>query len=145
MPEPTVLQITATVTVPLAELTFRASRSGGPGGQHVNTSSTRIELWWDVARTASLDAEQRARVRARLATRLTEEGLLRIVVSETRSQAQNRQRAIGRFEELLAAALAVVKRRKPTRPSRAAKERRLTDKKQQSARKQQRRRPRGDE
>jgi ribosome-associated protein len=145
MSDATRLQITPAVAIPLAELSFRATRSGGPGGQHVNTSSTRIELWWDVARSPSLSEEQRGRVRARLATRLTEEGLLRIVVSETRSQAQNRERAIGRFEELLAAALVVAKRRKPTRPSRAAKERRLTEKKQQSARKQQRRRPGGEE
>lgn len=145
MPDLNLLQVTPTVAIPLAELSFRATRSGGPGGQHVNTSSTRIELWWDVAGSPSLDSEQRERVRARLASRLTDDGLLRIVVSETRSQAQNRERAIGRFEELLAAALVPPKRRKATRPPRAAKERRLSDKKQQSVRKQQRRPPRGDE
>jgi ribosome-associated protein len=145
MPEPTAIPITPTVAVPLAELSFRASRSGGPGGQHVNTASTRIELWWNAASSPSLSEDQRDRVRARLATRLTADGLLRIVASETRSQAQNRELAIERFREVLARALAVTKRRKPTRPSRAAKERRLTEKKQRGARKRERRLPRGED
>jgi ribosome-associated protein len=111
----------------------------------VNTSSTRIELWWDARASPSLREDQRAQVLARLSTRLTAEGLLRIVASETRSQAQNREVAIERFTELLARALAVIKRRKPTRPSKAAKERRLTAKKQRGARKRERRPPRGEE
>jgi ribosome-associated protein len=145
MTEPAAIRVTPTVTIPLAELSFRATRSGGPGGQHVNTSSTRIELWWDARQSPSLREDQRAQVLARLATRLTADGLLRIVASETRSQAQNRELAIERFQEVLARALAVTKRRKPTRPSRAAKERRLTEKKQRGARKRERRLPRGEE
>lgn len=142
MPEPAAIPITPMVAIPLAELAFRASRSGGPGGQHVNTSSTRVELWWDAGRSPSLSEEQRARVRARLATRVTADGLLRIVASDTRSQARNRELAIARFQEVLARALAVTKRRKATRPSRAARERRLTEKKQRGARKRERRPPR---
>jgi ribosome-associated protein len=145
MTEPAAIRVTPTVTIPLAELSFRASRSGGPGGQHVNTSSTRIELWWDAQSSPSLGDTQRAQVLARLSTRLTADGLLRIVASETRSQAQNRELAIERFQEVLARALAVTKRRKATRPSRAAKERRLAAKKQRGARKRERRPPRGED
>jgi ribosome-associated protein len=135
------LRITPAITIPLAELTFRASRSGGPGGQHVNTSSTRVELWWDAAQSPSLSLEERARVRLRLANRLTEAGQLRIVSAATRSQARNRALAIKRFQETLARALTVPKRRRPTRPSRSAKERRLVEKRKQSERKRERRRP----
>ncbi len=145
MTEPAAIQVTPAVAIPLAELSFRATRSGGPGGQHVNTSSTRIELWWNAAGSPSLTEAQRAWVRSRLATRLTDDGMLRIVASETRSQTQNRELAIERFQEVLARALAVPKRRKPTRPSRAAKERRLTEKKQRGARKRERRRPPGED
>jgi ribosome-associated protein len=145
MTEPAAIRVTPTVAIPFAELSFRASRSGGPGGQHVNTSSTRIELWWDARSSPSLREDQRTQVLARLSTRLTADGLLRVVASETRSQAQNRELAIERFQEVLARALAVAKRRKATRPSRAAKERRLTAKKQRGARKRERRPPRGED
>lgn len=145
MTEPAALRVAPTVAIPLAELSFRATRSGGPGGQHVNTSSTRIELWWDARTSPSLREDQRSQVLARLATRLTADGLLRIVASETRSQAQNRELALERFREVLARALAVTKRRKATRPSRAAKERRLTEKKQRGARKRERRPPGGED
>lgn len=133
------------VAIPLAELAFRASRSGGPGGQHVNTSSTRVELWWDAGRSPSLTSDQRALVLERLGHRLTEDGMLRLVAGTTRSQAQNKEETIERFRMLLARALTPVKRRKPTRPGRAAKERRLAQKRQQSERKARRRPPRGDE
>jgi ribosome-associated protein len=140
-----VVPILPGVSIPLAELSFRASRSGGPGGQHVNTSSTRVELWWDAVRSPSLSADQRALVLERLGSRLTDEGLLRLVAGTTRSQAQNKEETIERFRALLARALTPVKRRKPTRPGRAAKERRLTLKRQQSERKARRRPPRADE
>lgn len=133
--------INPTLSIPLSELTFRASRSGGPGGQHVNTSSTRVELWWDCARSQSLSAEQRAIARARLANRLGADGWLRIVSSATRSQARNKDAAITRFQDVLRRALAVPKRRRPTRQPRAVKERRLADKRKQSERKRERRRP----
>ncbi len=140
-----VVEIRPGVAIPLAELSFKASRSGGPGGQHVNTSSTRVELWWDAARSPSLSPNQRALALERLKHRLTEEGLLRLVAGTSRSQAQNKEETITRFQELLGRALTPVKRRKPTRPGRAAKERRLTEKRQQSERKSRRRPPRGDE
>jgi ribosome-associated protein len=141
MPDDSRIVIAAGVTIPVAELEFRASRSGGPGGQHVNTSSTRIELWWNAARSPSLTAGQRERVLSRLRSRLTEDGELRVVASDTRSQARNRALTIERFQALLAKALAVRKRRKPTRPPRAARERRLAEKRKQSERKRRRQTP----
>jgi ribosome-associated protein len=133
------------VAIPLAELSFRASRSGGPGGQHVNTSSTRIELWWDAVRSPSLNADQRTLMMERMANRLTEDGLLRLVAATTRSQTRNKEETIERFRQLLARALTPVKRRKPTKPGRAAKERRLDEKRVQSERKARRRPPGGDD
>lgn len=132
MSDDSVVQINDGLWIPRAELDFRASRSGGPGGQHVNTSSTRIELLWDVGATPSLSDEQRARVREKLANRINTEGVLLIAASEHRSQSQNREAAVARFAELVAAALVVPKRRRKTRMPRAAKEARLQEKKQRS-------------
>lgn len=132
MTPPNVLQITPAVSLPLSELEYRASRSGGPGGQHVNTSSTRIEVVWDIAASPSLDEAQRARLLARLATRLDSTGRLRLVSSGSRSQLQNREEVTERLRTMVAAALAVPKPRKRTKPSRAAKARRLEAKRRRS-------------
>ena len=126
------LRITETVSVPRAELDFRASRSGGPGGQHVNTSSTRVELVWDVANSPSLTEQQRARVLEKLSNRINAEGQLLLADSGSRSQHQNREAVVERFVQIVAEALHVPKRRKRTRPPKAAKERRLKAKKQRS-------------
>lgn len=139
------LEITPALLLPVSELDYRATRSGGPGGQHVNTSSTRIELWWDIAGSPSLTEEQRARLLHRLATRLDGEGRLRIVASESRSQLRNREAAAARLREIVASALAVAKPRKRTRPSRAAKAARLEAKRRRSATKRERRPPRHDD
>jgi ribosome-associated protein len=139
------IAVTPTVAIPVTELEFRASRSGGPGGQHVNRSSTRVELWWNAAQSPSLSPDERALALSRLRSRLTEDGALRIVASETRSQTRNRTLAIERFRQVLAQALAVRKRRRPTRPTRAARERRLADKRKQSERKRRRRTPEGED
>jgi ribosome-associated protein len=136
------LEITPHLLLPLSELDYHATRSGGPGGQHVNTSSTRIEVWWDVSASPTLTDEQRARLLDRLATRLDGEGRLRIVASESRSQLRNREAATERLREIVAAALAVAKPRKRTKPSRAAKAARLESKRRRSATKRDRRRPR---
>jgi ribosome-associated protein len=142
MTQPQQLEINDRVSIPLSELSFSASRSGGPGGQHVNTSSTRIELWWDLAASPSLDDESRARVSSRLASRLVDDGrLLRLVSSGSRSQAQNRAEVIERFQTVLAAALREVKPRKRTRPTKASKEQRLQGKRHRGETKRQRRRP----
>jgi ribosome-associated protein len=139
------LEITADLVLPLSELDYRATRSGGPGGQHVNTSSTRIELWWDIRASPALNDEQRTRLLARLAARLDSEGRLRIVASESRSQLRNREAATARLREVVAAALAVAKPRKRTRPSRAAKAARVDAKRRRSATKRDRRTPRHDD
>ena len=139
------LEITPALLLPLDELEYRATRSGGPGGQHVNTSSTRIEVWWDVRTSPTLGEEQRARLLDRLASRVDGEGRLRIVASESRSQLRNREAATERLREVVAAALAVPKPRKRTRPTRASKAARLESKRRRSALKRDRRRPPHDE
>jgi ribosome-associated protein len=132
MNDPGTLRVTDTVVVPRTELDYRASRSGGPGGQHVNTSSTRIELIWDVAGTPSLTEAQRARVQEKLANRINAEGRLLLAESGSRSQLQNREVVTARFVELLADALHVPRPRRKTRPPKAERERRLQAKKRRS-------------
>jgi ribosome-associated protein len=139
------LVVSRALRLPLAELEYRASRSGGPGGQHVNTSSTRVEVWWDVAGSAALSEEQRARLLAQLATRLDSAGRLRLVSSGSRSQLRNREEVTERLRDLVAAALRVPKPRKRTRPSRAAKAARLEAKRRRAAVKRERRPPGADE
>jgi ribosome-associated protein len=139
MPPDDRLTIAPGLDLPLAELEYRASRSGGPGGQHVNTSSTRVEVWWDIARSPVLSEEQRARLLLQLASRLDGEGRLRLVSSSSRSQLRNREDVTARLARLVADALVVPKRRKATRPSRAAKAARLEAKRRRAATKRERR------
>lgn len=129
------------LSIPEGELTFRASRSGGPGGQHVNTTSSRIELVWNVNESEVLDEPTRRRIHDRLAGRISNEGNLTVASSETRSQHRNREDATERFAELLREALKPRKKRKKTKPSRASNERRLRRKKQRSEKKKLRRNP----
>ncbi len=124
------IRISRKLVLPASELRWRFSRSGGPGGQHANTSATRVELIWDLAGSPSLSENQRARLQAHLAGRLDEAGRLRLVVEESRSQHRNRELAIERLRDLLAEAIRPRKKRRPTKPSRAAKQRRLDRKKQ---------------
>jgi ribosome-associated protein len=145
MPETAILEISPTLGLPLAELDYRASRSGGPGGQHVNTSSTRIEVWWDIAASPALTEAQRQRLLSRLASRLDGSGRLRLVSSGSRSQLRNREEVTERLREIVAGALVVQKTRKRTRPSRAAKAARLESKRRRSATKRDRRAPKGEE
>jgi ribosome-associated protein len=135
------LEITPDLRIPLTELDYQASRSGGPGGQHVNTSSTRIEVWWDVARSPTLSAEQRAQLLERLRPRLDSTGRLRLVSSASRSQLRNREDVTERLRSVVASALAVRKKRKPTRPSRASKAARLEAKRRRAMTKERRRAP----
>jgi len=127
------VRITASLSIPLSELQLRFTPSGGPGGQHANKVNTRVELRFDVRGSPSLGPRQRARLLERVGPEL------RLVVDDERSQLRNRQLAVDRFRDRLAAALHVEKTRRPTRPSRGAKERRLADKRQHSERKQNRR------
>lgn len=124
------VQINRRFSVPRSELQFRASRSGGPGGQHVNTTSSRIQLSWDVAGSPSLSDRRRETLLARLAGRLDQEGVLQLTVDTHRSQHRNREEAVDRLVALVGEALRPRKTRKPTRPPKASKEKRLRQKKQ---------------
>jgi ribosome-associated protein len=134
-PEPDELKVNRTLSIPRSELEARASRSGGPGGQHVNTSSTRIELVWNVKTSAVLFDDQRATIMNALGPRIAASGALRVVASDTRSQRQNRLLAEERLAEAVRKALVVKTPRKRTRPTRSAVERRLAEKKLRSERK----------
>ncbi len=133
------LQVSSRLVVPEAELSWRFSRSGGPGGQSVNTSDSRAELSFDVARSATLSDLQRSRALERLAGRLVD-GVVTVAASEHRSQLQNREAAERRLAQLLLEATAPPpKPRRPTRPTKGSKERRLEGKRQRSEVKRQRR------
>jgi ribosome-associated protein len=117
------------LTIPLSELSFRFSRSGGPGGQNVNKVSTRVEVEFDIRQSPSLSEAQRQRLLRRLEHRLDSNGVIRIQVDDSRSQWQNRQLAVERLGHILSDALKVQKRRIPTRRTAASNSRRLEGKK----------------
>jgi ribosome-associated protein len=127
------------LAVPLAEIELRTSRSSGPGGQHANVTASRVEAVFDVGESASLSGAQRERLRARHGDRVT------AVAQDARSQARNRELALERLRDKLAAGVVIRKRRRPTRPSKAAGERRLEAKRRRSERKRARRPPAVDE
>lgn len=132
--------VSPTLAIPASELTFRATRAGGPGGQHVNTSSTRIELLWDVTRSTAISDDVRARLLEKLASRLDAAGMVRVVASDRRSQSQNREAAAERLAKLVRQALVVPKKRRATRPTASSREQRLAEKKKRGERKRDRRR-----
>jgi ribosome-associated protein len=135
------LRVSAEVIVPAHELTWRFSRSSGPGGQGVNTTDSRVELVFDLAASAALRPDLKARALERLAGRLVG-GVLTIAASEYRSQLRNRDAARIRLAEVLAAAVAPpLRARKATKPSRGAKTRRLDAKARRSSIKKLRRQP----
>jgi ribosome-associated protein len=119
------LQIDDQVSIPLGELRFRYARSGGPGGQHVQRTETKVELLFDVANSPSLDEAQRLRLIDRLGSRVDSEGVLHLTSQAGRSQLENRKDVVERFQHLLAAALRPRKKRRATRPSAQARQRRL--------------------
>ena len=131
--------------IPDAELSFRATRSGGPGGQHVNQTSTRVEVRWQITTSPSLTETQRERLLEKLSSRIDSRGFIRVVAEERRSQLRNREAAVTRLNELVRAALKTPKPRKKTKPPAAANRKRLDEKRQRSIRKQQRRPIDGDE
>jgi ribosome-associated protein len=139
------LRVDDALAIPRAELTYRATRSGGPGGQHVNTSATRVEVAWDVAASPSLDEERRARILRKLANRINAEGVLLLTSSEHRSQHRNREDVTERLAEIVRQALVVPRARRKTRTPRAAREARLQAKKRRADTKKLRGRIRPDE
>lgn len=135
------LRVSSGLTIPESELSWRFSRSSGPGGQGVNTADSRAELVWDAARSAALSPVQRERLLERLSGRLVD-GVLTIAASEHRAQLRNRDAARARLATVVAEAIRPPSpSRRPTTPSRGAKERRLTAKKRRTDVKQLRRRP----
>jgi ribosome-associated protein len=130
MPEDAWIRAGKHLRIPRSEISFRATRSGGPGGQHVNTSSTRVELWWNLETSSAPTDSQRTLLRERLATRLDGEGWLRLTESGSRSQFRNREVVTERLASLLAKAVAPVKKRTPTRVPQRARQNRLQRKRQ---------------
>ena len=133
--EPGFLRVSGSLRIPERELSWRFSRSSGPGGQHVNTSDTRVELRFDIAGSPSIGPRQRERLLERLGPEV------RLTCADGRSQARNREIAKQRLVERLQDALKVEASRRPSKPSKSAVQRRLDEKKKQSSRKADRRRP----
>ncbi|MCZ7525395.1 MAG: alternative ribosome rescue aminoacyl-tRNA hydrolase ArfB [Acidimicrobiia bacterium] len=133
------LQITRSCAIDPAELEWRFSRAGGPGGQHANTADTRVEVRFDVARSRSLGPRQRARLLERLGP------VVRVVASDERSQARNRALALERLAERIAGALRIERPRRPTRPGAAARRARLDAKRRRGELKRRRARPEPDD
>jgi ribosome-associated protein len=133
------LRVSRSCAIAPDELEWRFTASGGPGGQHANTSNTKVEVRFDIASSASLGPRQRARLLERFGP------VVRATASERRSQHQNRELALERLQARIAAALHVDPKRYSTKPSRAAKKRRVDDKKQRGDIKRNRRRPSGEE
>ena len=127
------LRVTGTCAIPLDELEWRFSGSGGPGGQHANTSNTRVEVRFDVEASPSLTPSQRARLLDRFGP------MVRVVAADTRSQARNRELALARLRERLADALRTPRARRATAPTRAARRRRIEAKRRRGDLKRQRR------
>jgi len=135
------LEVSPALTIPAAELGWRFSRSSGPGGQHVNTSDSRVELSWSVAESALLTESQRLRLSERLDHRLVG-GVITVAASEQRSQLRNREIALTKLANLVAEALAPDgPHRRATKPTRGSQRRRIAAKVQRSATKRQRQRP----
>jgi ribosome-associated protein len=129
------MPVTRGVSIPLAEIRLRTSRSSGPGGQHANVTDSRVEAVFDVEASRALGEDQRRRVMSRLGPRVTASA------QDARGQARNRELALERLRERLAGALAVPRTRRATRPGRAAKARRLEGKRRRGETKRYRRRP----
>jgi ribosome-associated protein len=127
-----VLRVNRSLTIPLEELDWHFTASGGPGGQHANTANTRVELRFDLDASRVLTAAQRQRLLARFGP------VVRVVVSDERSQSRNRDLALTRLADRLAGALQVTRTRRATRPSAAAVERRMAAKRRRSQRKRER-------
>ncbi|HXV05036.1 MAG TPA: alternative ribosome rescue aminoacyl-tRNA hydrolase ArfB [Solirubrobacterales bacterium] len=132
------LRVDGRLAIPLAEIELRASRSSGPGGQHANVTASRMEAVFDVEASEALDEAQRARLLERVGPLVT------AVSQEARGQARNRELALERLGEKLAAALRVPRRRRPTKPTAASRQRRLEGKRRQGERKRARRKPADD-
>jgi len=131
--------VNESLSIPRSELDVRVSRSSGAGGQHVNKTSSRVEIFWNILESRALSDEQRDRLRSKLSSRLTTEGSVRVVASDMRSQSRNRELAEERLAELIRRALVVPRKRRATKPTKASREARLESKKRHSTKKAERR------
>jgi ribosome-associated protein len=129
------LRINERLALPLAEIELRTSRSSGPGGQHANVTASRVEAVFDVEASQALDDAQRSRLLERLG------GVVTAVAQDARGQSRNRELALQRLAQKIAAGLRVQRKRRPTRPSRASKQRRLEQKRRTAEKKRRRGRP----
>jgi ribosome-associated protein len=136
-----VLEVGNSIRIPLNELNFRFVRSSGPGGQHVNKTSTQVELTFDIAASTGISEPDKRWLLSKLSSKLDSTGLLQIASQEHRSQLRNKTKAIRRLQAMLEQALVRPKKRKPTKPSKSAKEKRLKSKKIVSEKKSYRSRP----
>lgn len=134
------LFVNESVAIPRSELDVRVSRSSGAGGQHVNKTSSRVEIFWNIPSSRAVSEEERSRLLAKLGSKLTTEGSIRVVASDMRSQGRNRELAEERLAELVRRALVIQRKRRPTKPTRASKEARLEGKKRQASKKRDRQR-----
>ncbi|HTD84421.1 MAG TPA: alternative ribosome rescue aminoacyl-tRNA hydrolase ArfB [Gemmatimonadaceae bacterium] len=133
------LVVNESLSIPRSELDVRVSRSSGAGGQHVNKTSSRVEIFWNVSASRALDEKQRTRLSEKLGSRMTSDGSIRVVASDMRSQTRNRELAEERLADLVRRALIVPKKRRATKPTRASKEARLESKRRHSTKKSERR------
>jgi ribosome-associated protein len=127
-----VIRLSPAVAISQSELKFEFSRSGGPGGQHVNKVSTRVDLLFDLGSSRSLDDAQKELIRRALSTRIDSSGTIRLSAHESRSQWQNRQEVLAKFRRLLREALIEKKRRVASKPTAGSRERRVTAKKRRA-------------
>ena len=130
--------VNESVAIPKSELDVRVSRSSGAGGQHVNKTSSRVEIFWNISASRAISEDERSRLLAKLASKLTSEGSIRVVASDMRSQSRNRELAEERLADLVRRALTIPRKRRPTRPTRASKEARLEEKKRHASKKRDR-------
>ena len=139
-PPPTAssLSVNESVAIPRTELDVRVSRSSGAGGQHVNKTSSRVEIFWNIQSSKAISEAERARLIDKLRSKLTTDGSIRVVASDMRSQSRNRELAEERLAELVRRALVIPRKRRPTRPTKASKEARLEGKKRQASKKRDR-------
>lgn len=135
------LEVSPALTIPASELGWRFSRSSGPGGQHVNTSDTRVELSWNIGNSVAISDDQRLMLLTRLGRRLID-GVITVSASEHRSQLRNREIALAKLSDLVSEGLAPeAARRRATKPTRGSNGRRLAAKEQRAATKRLRKRP----